>query len=162
MTINELTVFHDVPWSSTIRINFQNQFALQILSLHLPRDMISWFILLVYKLPAKKIFLSISGFLLKDQGFNQKTWKFPHFPKKLGDFEAWSFRTPIPLTMKDLIVGQKPTEKLKLFGFMTCLMLFISDGLWTWFLILMVWSKLEELTVTNIYTLHYLHTNIFF
>ena len=165
MTINELTVFHDVPWSSTIRINFQISLPYKF---YHSTCLVIWFRgSYWWCTPSQRKNLPFDfGISLKDQGLNPKNLEISTFQKKLGDFEGWfwsleELRTPIPLTMKDLIVGTKTNKKLKLFGFMTCLMLFISDGLWTWFLRLMVWSKLEELTVL-ISTLYYLHTNILF
>lgn len=111
----------DFPWSSTIRINFQ--ISLPYKFCHSTCLVIDWwFILVVVQTPSEKIVRNRKGFLLKRPRFQpKKLGNFHISQKKLGDFEGcfWSLeelRTPIPLTMKDLIVGQKPTRNWKLFG----------------------------------------------
>ena len=77
-----------------------------------------------------------------------------------GDFEAWrnsALRCHSP--WKTWLGDKNLTRNWKLFGFMTCLMLIVSDGLWTWFLRLMLWSKLEELTVLIL--LYFIYTPIY-
>ena len=167
MTINELTVFHDFAWSSTIRISFQ--ISLPCKFCHSTCLVIDWwFILLVVYYPSK-IALSKKGFLrdLQDSKISKastKGWKFPH-SNKLGDFEGrfWSLEFPLWYHSPRPDCVTRTIKKL-IDLFVTFLMLFISDGLWAWFLRLMVWSELEELRVLihNIYFILFIHQYIFF
>lgn len=99
--------------------------------------MISWFILVVVQTPSEKNHPFDFGISFKRPRSQPKKLGNFHISKKnleilKGDFFCLEFfRTPIPLTMKDLIVGTKTNKKLKLVGSMTFLMLIISDGLWT-------------------------------